>query len=288
MKHTSGLFPETVPSPTDADPKLERVATWLQRQPNFTLRIAGVIQRAVDYLVDGPNTGRISIEELDKNEKIYIAVKIEHYLLAEFTLEKRGPLDTWIEEVPVDVKSTIGRNWMIPTEAVGEICVLLRLQEMPPLFSLGLLRVSDDLLLRGQNKDSKRGLAQAAVNHIRWLAREEPWPQNPLLRIPIADRKAILGAPSGQERINELLYRVQRTPLSTAVIDTVARQRDSSKRVRDARAHYSAELEIVHGKSPLNKQLGLGLRNDEWMSLRREEIAPPEGENHNGDPDQDQ
>jgi hypothetical protein len=86
-------------------------------------------------------------------------------------------MDYCLEGIEFDAKSTTRENWMIPTEAVGEICLLIQIEAPRDVFSVGLLQATEDVLSQGFNKDQKRSISQHGKGRIRWLIREAPVPK---------------------------------------------------------------------------------------------------------------
>ncbi|MCW3053690.1 MAG: hypothetical protein JWN14_2860 [Chthonomonadales bacterium] len=255
-----------------ADPEIEKVVDWLTGQPMLALRVGRLIGNAFDRVLDRAHTRRYDITQLDNVVKTHIGSWVETLFLQEFHLPNSEAPDTEINGVGIDIKWSINENWIIPQEVVGEPCLLLSAQDTSPVFSLGILSAGSAVLNTGSNQDKKRSISAAEKEHIVWLLRNEPLPENVLLHLSAADRDAILNGRSGQQRINELFRRAQRWPISTMVVDTVGRQRDNSKRVRDARLHLKWEgIEILHGKSIDQRQIaqeqGITLGLDEWASF---------------------
>jgi hypothetical protein len=255
-----------------ADAEIESVVDWLKQQPTLAVRVGKLLRNAIDGVLDGVHTGRYDIGQLDNVVKTHIGSWVESLFLKEFHLPKSEAPDTEINGVGIDVKWSITESWMIPQEAVGEPCLLLSADDARSVFSLGILRADQAVLNTGSNQDKKRAISAAGKKHIIWVLRNEPLPENGLLHLSAADRNAILNRKSGQQRINELFRRVQRKPISTTVVDTVGKQRDASKRVRDARLHLESEgIEILHGKSIEQRQAaqeqGITLGLDEWASV---------------------
>ena len=105
---------------------IEKIFCWLT-EGDCVPKVGKALRDAIDYVLDGPHTGRYDISQLDKIEKTFIGLKAEHFILHELGLEHtgvRGRLDTIIEKVAIDIKFSLTRKWMIPREAVGEVCLL--------------------------------------------------------------------------------------------------------------------------------------------------------------------
>ena len=109
----------------DNDAGLEAVYAFFAAVPNCEETFARAIRQAIDEVIDGPWTGRFLFSELEKTEKTYIGTRIEIVVRAALGLERRGKLDTVVEGHELDVKWSASNSWMIPTEAVGELCLLL-------------------------------------------------------------------------------------------------------------------------------------------------------------------
>jgi len=233
-----------------SDEELEKVGAWWLRQPRADQRIGDVLRRAFDEVLDGQRTGRFLYEELANSEKTYVGTKVEILLREEFQLA-RGPepkrLDFSIEGIGVDCKYTQDASWMIPIEAVDELCLLVTASDASARFSLGLLRCSMDLL-NAPNRDRKRGISKAGRLRAWWMWQDRPMPENLLRTLPTTEIQAIFADQgSGQQRVNELFRRVHGRIIRREVTLTVARQDDSMKRARDARLHLQPEGIMVLG-----------------------------------------
>ena len=194
------------------DPELERVYTSIRRMDALASRAADAIRGAIDDVLRGERTGRYSIEQLSRQEKAHIGTQVEIALVQEFFRAEGEKLDTLVDGIEVDIKNTIGDNWMIPHEAVGELCLLTLINEPARTYSLGLVRAHDDLLNK-PNQDGKRSFSTKGKVTIRWIADRAHLPVSIFLQIPDATREIVWRRKSGQARINELFRQVQRVPI---------------------------------------------------------------------------
>ena len=253
------------------DVSFAQVRAWVDTPARIS-SIAAAIRRAFDWVIDGPRTGRYSIEQLKTSEKIYIGNRVEHEILHELELPKVPPLDTVISGAEVDIKFSLEQSWMIPPEAIGKLCLIVSANDHRSVFNVGLLRVLPQWLGEGKNRDKKLGITVAGRKAIDWIRFEHPLPQNFLLNLEPAMRSEILALTSGQQRVNEVFRRMIGHPISTNALDTLAVQRDPSKRVRDARKVLKLEGIGVYGARYDNEKLvELGyapLPPDHWMSLK--------------------
>ena len=267
---------EQLPLRIDEDPELAAVAEWMLAQPRASERIGDAIRRAIDEVLDGPRTGRFLYEELANSEKTYTGTKVEILLREEFRLP-RGPapkrLDFDIGGVAVDCKFSQSTSWMIPVEAVDEICMLVTASEAAAQYSLGVLRCRKEFL-NAPNRDLKRSINVTGRAQAVWVFRKARMPENLLRELSENDRIAIMSTPaSGQLRMNELFRRVQARIVRREVTLTVARQDDGMKRVRDARRHLQPEGILVLGHQGDHPRIAAELdlpvpKKGEFVSVR--------------------
>lgn len=260
--------------PDERDFALDSVAVWFDSVDNMVDRFARAIRQSFDEVFDGQRTGRYNLDQLSKTEKTYIGTKIEIVVQAAFGLQRGRRMDYLVVDHEVDAKwSMRSGGWMIPTEAVGELCLCLTADDQHSTFSVGLIRASQESLRSGQNKDSKKQFSPSGLENMRWLAHQARLPENLLLHIEDSTRAAILDPSlSGQRRINELFHRVQERIIRREVVLTVAQQDDGPKRVRDARQHLSAFDVIILGHQRADQvaaeSFGLSVpRKGEWISV---------------------
>ena len=157
------------------DNELEELTQNLRSLGDFKARYSKVIRDARDYVIDTEKTGRAKLAEAEKAEKTIFGMKVEAYLRNEFNWPKGEKLDFYIGDIEFDSKATIGKNWMIPPEAFGELCLLTRIDESKAIYSAGLLRATSAALTVGQNQDKKRSISAAGKKSIRWLIFNQPY-----------------------------------------------------------------------------------------------------------------
>lgn len=238
-----------------------------------------MLRRCIDDVIMTPKTGRRAYEELEKTEKTYIGTRVEIELRALLRLP-RGRLDTEILGRDVDIKNTMGSNWMIPTEALDQPCLLVAADEVRARCYLGLIVARPAYLTKGQNKDAKRSIAAEGFGHILWLLCDHPYPanfwrgQNPDV---VAD---IFSHDTGNARMASLFQRIPNTPISRDVVEAVAQQKDFMRRVRADGGHGTRDLlarqnrVVLEGRkdSQLIKALGLPhCSRSEFISTRLED-----------------
>src|SRR5580698_1837840 len=130
-----------MPPQLPLDAELDIVLAEIESLPDLPQRATNVIRKAVDNVLQGDRTRRHSINQLTPEEKKHIGTQVERGLKQEFFQGRTGQVsDTTVAGIEVDIKNTIGDNWMIPPEAVGRLCLLTQIHEKSASFSVGLVR----------------------------------------------------------------------------------------------------------------------------------------------------
>lgn len=235
----------------DEDPELNRVAGHLLALDPGGARMAAALRRTIDMLLDGQHTGRYRWDQLHKTEKTYAGTLVEINLQREFGFDDGVALDYSVTGADVDCKFSqrLG-GWMVPPEAAGKLLLLVWASDEQSRWCAGLVRAAEQNLRAAANRDLKRALNETGMGAVRWLFRGAPLAENALLHLPPRTVAAILTAPSGQHRVNELFRRAQGRRVSRAVVATVARQDDYMKRVRaggGARDQLRGEGIVIFG-----------------------------------------
>lgn len=251
--------PRSVSKPAGEDAGLDEVVAWFRGQKNLEARFAAVFRQALDEVLDGQRTGRFDINQLAKTEKTYLGTKVEIVVRAAFELPPGDRMDYKVAGHDIDAKFSLSGGWAIPTEAMGHLCLLMAANDHKGVFDVGIMRIRADVLNKGFNKDGKTTITKNARESIVWLARNSSLPRNLLLSLPENDVKQIMGARSGQQRINELLRRVQGVIIDRNTAVTVAQQHDGLKRCRDARPVLRREGIAVLGHQKDSPRIARGL-----------------------------
>lgn len=244
-----------------------------------------LIKNAVDFVLDPERTFRTSMLELDKVEKTFIGLKIEHYLRDWIGCPKGLKRDTRIADVDVDIKNTIGSTWMIPLETYGkaEPCILIATAKFDGRCWLGIM-VARPEYLNAENRDKKRSVSEAGKRNIMWLVRDEPYPPSRWQGIDTAAFKEFRSTlKSGNKRAaaffkHHLGKVVHRTILEALLND----QKDFSRRLRADNAAASGlrkvladqGISLLCGTWPDDKKAASAagveeLGADEWLAVRK-------------------
>ncbi|MFE2421504.1 NaeI family type II restriction endonuclease [Streptomyces hokutonensis] len=261
------------------DDELTKVIEHIRSLPHSKLRFAKVLRNTIDQLLDGENTGRYDWNSLYKTERTHAGTLVEINLQREFKFADGDPMDYRIRGIDVDCKySQKFGSWMIPPEALGHLCLLVWADDSKSRWRAGIMRIRQEWLNSGSNRDQKSTIASSHRDKIQWLWPENECelPENVLLHLPPDDVKAVFTPTSGQERLNELFRRAQRRVISRNVVRTVAQQKDYMKRVRGnggARSALAREGILIMGDYEKHRrvaeQLGLPVPSDgEFISAR--------------------
>ena len=148
------------------DAALQAVIDFLKTRADLVEIVGNALRQSFDEVIDGPRTGRYRIEELEKTEKTYIGTKVEIILRNELALPRGAILDNLIAGNEVDTKFSLKGNWMIPREAVGQICLLVEGSDNAGIFSVGLMRMVPSVLTNGANQDGKKSVSAVGKAHI--------------------------------------------------------------------------------------------------------------------------
>ncbi|MXZ52248.1 MAG: hypothetical protein F4Z34_03565 [Acidimicrobiaceae bacterium] len=141
-------------------------------------RFGAAIRQSFDEVFDGQRTGRYSLNELSKVEKTYIGTKVEILIQDEFGLQRGRRMDYLVDGQEVDAKwSMRSRGWMIPTEAVGELCLCLTADDNRSTFSVGIVRADEANLRTSENQDKKRYFNDDGIAAMAWLANRATSPR---------------------------------------------------------------------------------------------------------------
>ena len=236
----------------------EVVAELLALDPDGS-RMATTIRNTLDQLYDGQHTGRYRWDQLHKTEKTHCGTLVEINLQRDFFFRDGIKLDYEIAGHEVDCKySQSMGGWMIPNEAHNELCLVLTASDTAARWSAGVVRMTDENLGAGRNRDAKRSMSLSGRDGIRWLQHDAELPPNILLALSQEEVDKILHAGSGQRRINQLFRTVQGQRITRGVIATVAQQDDYMKRVREnggARTHLRREGIVVLGDYQAHRRI---------------------------------
>ncbi|HMN36687.1 MAG TPA: NaeI family type II restriction endonuclease [Hyphomicrobium sp.] len=279
----SSAFPQSLMGLNHSDyPALSKIRDGIFKRTGGELELQKqlpiLMKQAVDFVLDPVRTGRTRVEELDKVEKTFIGLKIEHYLRDWLDVPKGLRRDLLIDGDEVDIKNTIGSSWMIPPETYRneEPCLLIATAKFDGKCSLGLVLARDSYLTSPKgNRDGKRSLSASGKQHIMWLVQELPYPTSSWDGIDMARFRELRRVRGGTKRAAQFFRenigrRVHRSVVEALLFD----QRDCMKRVRgnggardDLRKEGILILSGVYdGKAAATQ--GISLARDEFVSVK--------------------
>jgi hypothetical protein len=242
------------------------------------IELPRLVKNAVDFVLDPARTSRTKIDELDKVEKTFIGLKIEHFIRDWLGAPKGVRRDLKIGEIDVDIKHTIGTTWMIPPETYKseEPCLLIATAKFDGKCSLGFLLARDAYLTK-PNRDQKRGLSSEGQKQIWWLVKDRPFPRSRWDGIDMDGFRRLRASAGGTNRAanffrQNLGRKVDRSIIQALLYD----QLDYMKRVRGnggARDRLREDgIILLWGKRRADleraRTVGIFLEPDEFVAIK--------------------
>lgn len=245
-------------------------------QELFEEKLRSFFRSAIDEVIDTARTGRFFLSDLEKTEKTYLGTKFEILLRDWLQVPKGVVLDLLIGGREVDVKSTTGgkSGWMIPLEAIGHLCILLRVNEEQSTCAVGLARARPEYLRSGENRDRKTSFSAEGTKNIWWMVQDFAYTPNFWTLISTELRNQIMAPRGGTERLAVLFENCLETPVSRVLIASIAAQDDFMKRIRrngGARDHLAPKgIAVLYSENDRDLMLSLGLKfgSREFVSYR--------------------
>ncbi len=274
------LFEPAAPEDSAIEEVLEYFETFPEiknDQLDLEQIFARSVRKAIDEVIDGARTGRFRYDQLEAQEKTYIGTRIEIVVMADLGLSPGSKLDTVIRGHDVDIKWSAKGQWMIPQEAINEICLVLAGDENGGTFSVGVVRCRPEWLRASENRDRKTGLSKEGKNNVRWLIQDGSLPTNFLASLDEETRNLILAQPAGQSRVREFFMRVTGVAVPREVIPTLAVQLDPMRRVRqDGNRGRLGGMKILSGHYASSREaastLGYALSKRDYISVPIDEL----------------
>jgi hypothetical protein len=246
----------------------------------FCEDIPQLFRQAMDEVIDAPRSKRFTIKEIEKTEKTYIGTKVEILVRNHLNIPKGKTLDLAIDGIEVDIKNTVGNNWMIPLEAIGHPCILIKLDEETAKCSFGIIVIRQEILNK-VNRDKKASIKAKCLASVHWMLRDAAYPENFWEGLSAETKQQVMSPPGGTERVAVLFRRHQGRPISRKLVEALAQQSDPTRRIRKnggARDPFQKEgIVLLSGQvdRKLIEELGLpSCKRDEFIAFQ------PNDENH--------
>ncbi|WP_205473025.1 NaeI family type II restriction endonuclease [Nocardioides sp. SYSU D00038] len=224
----------------DLDPARDEIANAFLRADPTGERMADVFRETFDLLYDGQHTGRYRWDQLMKTEKTHYGSMFEIILRRAFNdviddvPDDDSPLDYRVLGHDIDCKYSQNMNqWMLPPECFGHLLLVATSNDHRGIWSLGIVRASDENRREKGNRDKKTQLNPRGTSQIQWLFRDAQLPPNILLSLDTATIDRIFASRSGAARIRELCRLVTGRIIGRNTVATVAQQDDYMARIRD-------------------------------------------------------
>ncbi|MGW0249879.1 NaeI family type II restriction endonuclease [Nocardia goodfellowii] len=263
------------------DDELDRVVTELHRLDPHGHRFATVLRRTLDQIYDGAVTGRFRRDQVTKTEKDYLGELVAREVQREFQLSDGAMLYFSIAGAEVDYRFSAAGLWAFPRESVSCLGLVVSVDDERSRFSVGVVRLREELLSPGGNRDGRSTLSRIGRSAIRYLVQDADLPENVLLHLPAEVADTIFAAGGGQQRLNKLFRLVQRRRIGIVSVRTVVMQPDTERWVREARRSLAPEGVVILGQRRNNVAQALHLSElgkGEWLSARLVQRRPEHGD----------
>jgi hypothetical protein len=215
------------------DHELAEVASTIKNLDPTGERWSKVIRHTYDMLYNGQETGRYKWDQLMKTEKTHFGTLFEINAQREFEFAGGKETDYRIAGHQVDAKwSQSEGGWMLPPEVFDRLALVGTGDDANAEWSLGLIRVTEDVRREGGNRDRKSQLTAEGRKAITWLWRNADLPPNILLQLDEESVAEIFKLRSGSQRTNALFRAAEGKLVHRNAVATVSRQLDHQKRVR--------------------------------------------------------
>jgi hypothetical protein len=263
--------------PVGEDLDLQLVHMWLASRPLDQI-LTRAVTDAIEYVLDGSRTWRFDLNgpDVDSDERRTVGTKLQYRILAGLELEKEPPLDTTILEIPVELKATVGDDWMIPREGQCQISLLSQVDTVNDRHRAFLMR-THRVWLNAPNHDKKRGIKKAARREfalplIGWT----PLPVNPLKMLTTEQRGVVFAPGVGQARRLTSLFGFLpgRIIPRTTILTVCANREDPLRRARQIKEEVRREhgLLLLCGKWKADRMearaRGYELGDKAWIALK--------------------
>ncbi len=265
------------------DTELQAVLAWLCLHPLDQL-LTTAVNEAVEYVLDGAKTWRFDLDspDVDRDERASVGTKLQYRVLAALGLMKEPPLDTNILGIPVELKGTVRRAWMIPREGQCQICLLIQVDSKNDRHRAFLMRTHRVWLNDGGNQDKKRTIIAKALDAyaipvLPWT----PLPPNPLKHLNREQVAVVFNMKNGiRRRLTALFGFLPEVVISRIAIETVgANAKDVIRRARQAKPDVYSEhgLVVLVGtwkrQHALAARHGFNISEDAWVAIRPETLG---------------
>ncbi|WP_162264219.1 NaeI family type II restriction endonuclease [Mycobacterium sp. Root265] len=263
------------------DVELVEVYEWL-RQQQAADKLMHAVDASIRYVLDGARTWRFDLTspKVDSDERSSVGTKLQYHVIEQLKLKKEPPLDTTISGIPVEIKGTVRKTWMIPREGQCEITLMVEIDAIGHRFRAFLMRTHRAWLTKG-NRDQKRTPRADAVRE--YALKVAPWTELPPepLRLLGQEQLSVVFGPQGQvRRLTALFGYLPEIVIPRTTIETVgATRQDVMRRARQAKQWVLAEHQLVVLVGTWREQrsaamkLGYDISNEGWVAIPENKLA---------------
>ena len=196
-------------------------------------RFAAALRTAIDAQLDGLHTGRFRWDQLSRAERVSFPGRVRSWIGREFEFADGTTLDFELDGVEFDCLFSTSKEWLIPPEVVGQLCLLVFADDQRSQWSIGVVRIAPEML-GSANRDGKKRLTRQGREAVHWIHDNAPLPPNLLLQLPDDQVEAIFTPRGAAARVAELFRRVQGVQIDSTTLETVTMTENFHRRVRDA------------------------------------------------------
>jgi hypothetical protein len=204
--------------------------------------LPALLKNAVDFVLDPVTTARTSIADLDKVEKTFIGLKVEHYIRDMLDLPRGLRRDVSLDGLDVDIKNTIGSSWMIPPESYGgaEPCILIANAKFEGRCSLGVMLARQEYL-GAPNRDQKRPVTVTGKRNILWLVDDAAYPLSRWVQIDMTKFRALRRVKGGNKRAAQFFREHLGLVIHRSIVEALLHdQQDFMRRLRGDKNYVGA------------------------------------------------
>ncbi len=142
----------------------------------FKKEIPFLLRKAIDEVIDSPRTNRFTLDETKMNERIYLGTKIRLWMRTLLNFPNGKTSNLSFGGTQIGLQSTICQTWSVPSEFVGNPCLLVKSDEKRSVCSVGTLMIRDEILNAVEKSTGRRVISSAGIKNIRWILKDEPLP----------------------------------------------------------------------------------------------------------------
>jgi hypothetical protein len=238
-----------------------------------------LIRTAVDQVLDGPKTGRWSLDQLQKTEKTHIGTRIEILASAQLGLRPGMTQDAQLDGREFDIKWSLSSSWMVAPENIDELCVGIGGHGGFATFGVCIF-VAYEEYLGSPNRDGKRPATPRSIGPFStWLIRRTNLPRNFVEDMDPDVRNAVSRQSTAQAKIRTLAALMPRIPIPRSAITVLIPGKDDPlRRLRKDSHRHDPLGEMICLSARYDAErlriLGIHCPPDHFVFVHKNDLAP--------------